>query len=96
MEDDLILVLFDAGENEDRLKIESQELTRCMKKRQQQYEKIISIINKKVHPKLRKTLIDNIEKYNSNFIDETHCENTLYYKNGFSDGMKILIQGLNY
>ena len=94
-EDDLILILLDAKETEDKIKIDSPELNHNMKQRKQQFEKIMNIINKKVHPKLRKSLIDNLEKYNSFFIDESHCENTLYYKNGFSDGMQILIQGFN-
>ena len=94
MEENLILVLLDAKENEDSLKIESPELTHYTKERERQFDKIINIINKKVHPKLRKMLINNIEEFNSKFIDEAHCENTLYYKNGFSDGVKILVSGL--
>ena len=73
------------------LNITSDELEMLIKKRKKDSEELFNFIDKKVHPKIRGKLKTLIEKYNGDFSGMTCCENKLYYKTGFSDGIKMLL-----
>lgn len=73
------------------LHITSDELKKHIKKRNKDSEYLFSFIDKKVHPKIRVKLKFLIEKYNEDNSDITCNKNKLYYKAGFSDGVKMLL-----
>lgn len=77
-----------------RLDITSEELTIYTKKRNKDSEELFSFIDKKAHPQIREKLKFLIEKYNGDFSGITCSENKLYYKAGFSDGIKLLLAAL--
>lgn len=73
------------------LQIKSNELNRCIKKRRKDNEELFNFIDKKVHPKIRDKLKWLIERDNNNYSDVTCAENKLYFKEGFSNGVKMFV-----
>ena len=74
-----------------KLNIQSAELDKCVYQRRKDSEKLFDFINTKVHPKIRKRLINLIETYYNDCSDYTTIENMLHYKLGFSTAIKAVI-----
>ena len=97
---DLVGVLFEACENKiDDLSVLSSHtmLSRAKKNYNRSYENLLkSIKNLPPHfNNMREAIINALDEYllSENLVNNYECE--FFYRNGFSDGMNIIIQGKN-
>lgn len=94
MDDEIISALVQMRENEGELKIKDEELEQCIKQRREDSDALYNFINKKVHPEIRDKLILLVEAYFDDCVDYTYIKKKIYYKAGFSDGIKIILANL--
>ena len=57
-------------------------------------EKITKFINSKIHPKCRNKLKNLISEYTDLIYDYDDEQNELFYREGFADGMKMILISL--
>lgn len=76
------------------LKLDSPELENGRYEKRKDNEKLYNFINNRVHPKIRKNLVQLIEKYSDGCSHCTTIENELYYRAGFSTAMRIVVSSL--
>lgn len=94
MDNNIISLFLQYREANGLLNITSDELNKCIEKRNKDSKELFDFINLKVHPKIRHKLINLIENYNNDYSNYSYAENTLYYKTGFSDGVKTILDVL--
>ena len=95
MDDDMILVYLNEQEKSGAFKIKNKEYEILFNSRKESSKELFDFINRKVHPRIRKKLIRLIERYNDDYVCMCSIENQIYYKTGFSDAMKLLLNILN-
>lgn len=93
---DFFELAFEKMEDADAFDIKDAELDRLRKENSKISEKLYKFIDQRVHPKSRKELTDIVEKRNGITSDFYARENTLYYKNGFLQGMYVIISMFYY
>lgn len=89
--DNFFDLVFEKMEDEDAFDFEDKELEKYRMKNSNVSSKLYNFINTRVHPKSRQKLLELIEENefaNSNYYFR---ENQLYYKNGFLQGMFVMI-----
>ncbi len=94
--EDFFELVFEKMEDSDAFDMKDRELDRLRKENSKISEKLYKFIDQRVHPKSRKKLIDIIEERNSRTSDYYIRENQLYYKNGFLQGMYVIISMFYY
>lgn len=94
MEDDIITIIYEKKEDDDLFDFKSKELVELEKTRTNRSKDLYAFIRKRVHPKSQRTLEDLIEKYVNAYVETSFCENKLYYRSGFSDGISIIKKAL--
>ena len=68
----------------------------CVKaRRKKESETLYDFINKRVHPKSRKKLINMIESYTDAMLEITSTNNKIIYKTGFHDCMQLILAALS-
>ncbi len=89
--DNIIDILFDKKEDDDLFNLSNEILETLDTKIELTDNKINKFIKKRVHPKSRSTLISLLKEKDKKVCASSSIENRLYYKNGLSDGIKLLL-----
>lgn len=92
---DIVDFLYNKKEDEELFNLEDAEREEIKKKSSKMYEKIISFIDSRVHPKSRKELENLLLEYDNAECEYLRKEMKLLYKNGFCDGIKLIVYGLS-
>ena len=94
--DNLIDLLFDKQEDEDIFNFKDKLLEEFDNKIDSYDDRLNYFIDKKVHPANRK-LLRNLLKTKENYVNRyNRRENQLYYKNGVSDGARLMLMLLTF
>lgn len=89
-------LVFEKMEDSDAFDMEDVELNRLRKENATISNKLYKFIDQRVHPKSRNELVGIIDKRNSITSDYYARENKLYYKNGYLQGMYVIISMFYY
>lgn len=92
---DIIDFLFNKKEDEELFCLEDEELKSLDHKVDIADKELYKFIDSKVHPKLRKKLKHLLLEYSNAMCVYLRQENALFYKNGVSDGIKLIMVGLS-
>lgn len=92
---DIIDFLFNKKEDEGLFYLEDTQREKLSKETIAISDEIIDFINKKVHPKCRKKLLNLLSKYDDAETSQVSKEYELFYKNGVSDGIKLILYGIS-
>ena len=92
---DIIEFLFNKKEEEGLFYLEDTEMEKLKKETITISHEIFELINKKVHPKCRKKLLNLLNKYDDAETLQVSKENELFYKNGVADGVKFILTALS-
>jgi hypothetical protein len=90
MEDDILSILFEKKEDENMFNFKNEELSKWTDIKRKYSNELFDFISQRVHPKSQKKLIKLIEAYIDANVEYFYCENKLYYKAGFTDGISIV------
>ena len=93
--ENIIDFLFEMRENDNSHALNDEVLKELDTNIEIERDKIAKLINKKVHPKSRKQLIYLINQKENIIYEYLHRESQLVYRNGISDGIKLIISALN-
>lgn len=91
---DIIDFIFIQKEDENLFNFDDEELTSLDNKTMECDKAITNFINSKIHPKYRKKLKRLILEYSSAMCLHLRQQNELFYRNGFSDGVELIIKAL--
>ena len=91
---DIIAELLEAREEKGSIDINDKELKDKENFRRKKSEELHDFIEKRVHPRSKKPLINFIERYINAYCSYYDVEAKLYYKAGFSDAMQIFLTSL--
>lgn len=84
-------LLFEKMEDSDTFDMKDKELEVCRKEDIHSSDNLYRFIKQKVHPKSRKELYSLLEKRTETTSNYYFRENQLYYKNGFLQGMYVMM-----
>ncbi|MBS5857891.1 MAG: hypothetical protein KIC60_05335 [Clostridium sp.] len=84
-------LLFEKMEDSDAFDMRDEELELCRKEDIKSSDNLYKFINQKVHPKSRRELYRLLEKRTETTSNYYFRENQLYYKNGFLQGMYVMM-----
>ena len=89
--DDIIVEILEAREDDGKINVTDKKLTLKENIRRKKSSDLYKFIDRKVHPKIKGSLVDLIEKYIDAYCEQSGYECQLYYKAGFSDAIKIIL-----
>lgn len=93
--DDIIDLLFEKKGDEDLFVLEDKELNKLNNKVEMSNKEMLKFIDARVHPKSRDKLKELITEYSNANYDYLHRENQLFYRNGISDGIELILISLS-
>lgn len=93
---DLIDLLFDKQEDDDIFNFKDNLLEELDNKIERDSNKLNTFIDRRVHPKTRRNLKELIRKSETSIDEYNRRENQLYYKNGVTDGVKLILKLLSF
>lgn len=91
MKEDFFNLMFEKMEDSDSFDMEDTKLSIYRKEHANITEKLYQFIEQKIQPEIKEPLMQLIDKRNSTTSDYHFRENLLYYKNGFLEGMYVII-----
>ncbi len=71
----------------------SEIIKKLHREREKEYENIINTLN---NEKIKDKLVGFIENYAETFREEQSCKDEHYFKYGFKDAIKLILQSYNY
>jgi hypothetical protein len=94
MEDDIISIIFEKKEDDDMFNFKNEELSKWTDAKRKYSDELFNFISQRVHPKSQKKLIRLMEQYIDAHAEYFYCENKMYYRAGFTDGISIVNKSL--
>ena len=91
MEDNIIDILFDAKEDDDLFNLNDKVLVSLDNQLENTDFDISKFIEKNIHPRNRYKLKKLLNRKEHKIYEYLRRENQLFYKNGISDGIKIIL-----
>lgn len=92
---DIIDFLFDKQVDDDLFSLSDEVLESLDTKIEMTDNRINKFINKRVHPKSRSTLYSLLRQKEKSVLENSSRENRLFYRNGISDGISLMLIALS-
>lgn len=93
---DIIDALFDKQEDDDLFNMKDELLEELSDKIEKCTEDIQKFIEKRVHPRSRTKLRKLLKRKEKSLYSYLRRENQLFYKNGVSDGISLVLLSLTF
>lgn len=94
LKEDFFDIVFEKMEDIDAFDMKDVKLTEYKKETSKASENLNQFIEQRIHPNTKKRLMELLKKRDETFSDYYVRESQLYYKNGVSTGIRIMIETL--